>query len=165
MLQLHSKYSTRRMIMRFLSLLLFMCFAMISFASPYVNNAAQLEKIFDDYSFSLNVEWDQEDEQFYDQNTQVILKSIEILILNEGMNKKDFENFIILKIKKPLIVKQIQTRLTFLPEEASPQELAQAFKDIAKEFSSDFYSQGANWNGGVIISTTLALVIVAVLGY
>lgn len=108
-------------------------------ASPLSN----IEKSLDDYQFAMTVEWDQKDQNFYQQKTEKFYKEIQLAI-SEGLTKEEIFKLAEKRMKSKQAVDALKLKMSLLNfSAATPLQLA----DILKSSSSEFYTQGASWNG------------------
>ena len=73
--------------MRFVSLLVAFCFSLNVMAST--GTIQELEKHMDDYQYALSVEWDQQDQAFYDAQTKVFFAKMATLISEGGLSQAE----------------------------------------------------------------------------
>jgi len=145
--------------MRFVSLLVAFCFSLNVMAST--GAVHELERQMDDYHYALTVEWDQKDQQFYDQHTKAFFESMSQLIREQGLSQEEILNLVEKKMNNKAMINAIKLKLSLLKEVKTSDELA----TILKESSGDLYTQGASWNGGVMISSAIWIVAIAAVGY
>lgn len=145
--------------MRIISLLVAFCFSLNVMAST--GTVSELERAMDDYHYSLSVEWDQKDQNFYDSKTKEFFAKLETLIKNEGLTKEQIMSLVERKANGPQVVNALKLKLSLLGKGSSAEELA----GMVKEASRDLYSQGASWNGGVVVPVVIGLLVAAVIGY
>jgi len=120
-----------------------------------------LEKHLDDYHYALSVEWDQKDQSFYQAKTKEFFTNLEKLIKEEGLSSEEMISLAEKKMNNKEAVEALKLRFSLLNKNASVEELTK----IIKESTSDLYSQGASWNGSVILTTSIVLIIAAAVGY
>lgn len=145
--------------MRLVSLLVAFCFSMNVMAST--GSVQELERLMDDYTYTLSVEWDQKDQAFYEAQTKAFFEKMGSLIKENGLSKTEVMKLVELKTKNKAALEALKLKLSVLSKGASTEELVKIVKDSSK----DLYSQGASWNGSVIIPVALGLVIVGVIAY
>lgn len=144
---------------KILSTVLLLCFTLNSFAG--VGGTLKLERLLDDYQYSMTVEWDQKDQEFYDAETQKFFTGMAKLIQEEGLTKGEVLTLVERKLVNKSALEALKLKLTLLSGSESTEELARTLKESSK----DMYSQGANWNGQVVLIAGIGIVIVAVLAY
>lgn len=145
--------------MRIISLLVAFCFSLNVMAST--GTVAELERAMDDYHYSLSVEWDQKDQAFYDAQTKAFFAKLEKLIKENGMSQTEIMNLVEKKANNKAVVDALKLKLMLLSKGASAEEMAAIVRDSAK----DMYSQGASWNGSVVVPVVIGLLVAAVIGY
>lgn len=145
--------------MRIVSLLVAFCFSLNVMAST--GTVAELERAMDDYHYNLSVEWDQKDQKFYDAQTKAFFAKLEKLIKEDGMSQSEIMNLVEKKANNKAVVDALKLKLTLLSKGASAEEMAA----IVRESAKDMYSQGASWNGSVVVPVVIGLLVAAVIGY
>jgi len=145
--------------MRFVSLLLAFCFSMNVMAST--GTIQELERHLDEYHYALSVEWDQKDNEFYEKETNEFFSKLQTLIKEEGLTQEQIMTLAEKKVNNKAVVDALKLKLSLLTNQTSAEELAK----IIKETSKDFYDQGASWNGQVVLTVAIGLIIAGVIGY
>ena len=145
--------------MRIISFLVAFCFSLNVMAST--GTIQELERHMDDYQYALSVEWDQEDQAFYEAQTKAFFEKMGKLINENGLTQDQILKLVETKTKNKQAIEALKLKLSVLAKGASVEELAQ----IVKEYSKDLYSQGASWNGHVVFSVVIGLVVVGALAY
>lgn len=145
--------------MRIISLLVALCFSLNVMAST--GTVSELEKLMDDYHYSLSVEWDQKDQNFYDSKTKEFFQALEVLIKKEGLSREEMLKLVESKANNKAVVDALKLKLSLLSQGSSMEEMAAIVKDSTK----DLYAQGASWNGSVVFPVVIGLVVAAVIGY
>jgi hypothetical protein len=145
--------------MRIVSLLLAICFSMNVMAST--GTIQELERHIDDYHYMMSVEWDQKDNEFYERETNLFFLKLKTMIKEEGLTQEQIMTLAEIKVNNKAVIDTLKLKLSLLSNVSSDDELAK----ILKETSKDFYNQGASWNGQVIVSVAVGLVIVGLIGY
>lgn len=106
---------------------------------------SRIEQSLDEYHYAMTVEWDQKDQKFYDEKTQIFLSAIQTAIA-EGATKEDIYKLAQTKMKSPEALAALKLKMNLLTAQATNSaELA----EILKLSTADFYTQGASWNGDV----------------
>lgn len=144
---------------KLLSFILLLCLNLNAFAG--VGGTLKLERLIDDYQYVVTVEWDQKNQQFYDQETQKFFAGMQKLIQEESLTKAEVLTLMEKKLVSKNTLESLKLKLSLLSKNESSEDLAKALKDSAK----DMYSQGANWNGEVIIPLAIGIVVIAALAY
>jgi hypothetical protein len=140
--------------MKKLSLLLCLLISFNVLASPL----SKIEQSLDEYHYAMTVEWDQKDQKFSDEKTQVFIVAIQTAIA-EGASKEDIYKLAESKMKSSQSLEALKLKMNLLTSQAANSaELA----EILKLNSADFYTQGTSWNGdasNVIMWGALALAV------
>lgn len=144
---------------KIISFFLLICLTTNVFASTGTVQA--LEAHLDEYQYALTVDWDQKDQKFYDTATEAFFQKMQVLITDGHLTKAEVLTMVEKKSANKNAVEALKLKFTLLSMQDSPKALAQAIKDSSKEM----YSQGASWNGEVMIPLGIGLVIIAVLAY
>lgn len=125
--------------MKFLSLLLVFCFT----TNVFAGSVKELEREFNEYQYTMTVEWDQRDSSFQERETSAFFEKVESMIQRDGITKSDIEAFASKKMTNPAAVAALKAKLALIPANASPSELARTLQEQSK----DLYANGANWLG------------------
>lgn len=145
--------------MRLISLLVAFCFSLNVMAAT--GTVQELEKALDDYHYSLSVEWDQKDQTFYDSKTKEFFSKLEKLIKEDGLSKEQMMTVVEKKVVNKNVVEALKLKMSLLGKGSTTEELSL----MIKEASKDMYSQGASWNGEVVYTVVIGLLVAAVIGY
>lgn len=135
--------------MKLIAWLLCLTFTMNVFASSGLN------EVVDDYNYTMTVEWDQVDQDFYNTQTEIFVNKIQGLIAN-GLTQKEVENFVAARISD----KASLEKLALVSKNA---KTTQDVVALLKDHSLNLYQRGANWNGEVVLTiatSTIAAVYV-----
>lgn len=144
--------------MRFVSLLVAFCFSLNVMAST--GTVQELERHMDDYQYALTVEWDQKDKAFYDAQTKIFFDKMNTLVA-AGLSQEEILKMVEAKTKNKVALEALKLKISLLSKNSTPEELAEIVKASAK----DLYSEGASWNGEVVFSVVLGLVVIGALAY
>lgn len=144
--------------MRFVSLLVAFCFSLNVMAST--GTVQELERHMDDYQYALSVEWDQKDQAFYDAQTKNFFEKMSKLVA-AGLTQDEVLKMVEAKTKNKVALEALKLKISLLSKNASAEELAA----IVKESAKDLYSEGASWNGEVVFSVVIGLVVIGALAY
>lgn len=144
--------------MRFVSLLVAFCFSLNVMAST--GTVQELERHMDDYQYALSVEWDQKDQAFYDAQTKNFFEKMSKLVA-AGLTQDEVLKMVEAKTKNKVALEALKLKISLLSKNATAEELAA----IVKESSRDLYSEGASWNGEVVFSVVIGLVVIGALAY
>lgn len=144
--------------MRFVSLLVAFCFSLNVMAST--GTIQELERHMDEYQYALSVEWDQQDQAFYDAQTKIFFEKMSKLV-SAGLTQEEVLKMVEAKTKNKVALEALKLKISLLSKNASAEELA----EIVKQSSKDLYSEGASWNGEVVFSVVFGLVVIGALVY
>lgn len=123
--------------------------------NAYAASNAGLKAAFDELNYSLNVEWDQKNKDFYSAKMSEFSAVVRDLQA-KGLTNAELIDFVKAEVKNEKVARDIQTALTMISiQKMSPNEAAQYMSETMK----NAYSQGASWNG----DATLLLLGVGVL--
>lgn len=142
--------------MKFISMILALTLSMNVFADAVVS----LERSLNDYQYALTVEWDQKDPEFYQIKTKEFFERMTSLIKEEGLSQGEILKFAETKMDKSA-VEALKMKLSLLSKNSSVEELIQAIK----ESSEIFYASGASWNGEILESIAIGLIVAGLIGY
>jgi len=144
--------------MRFISLFVAFCFSLNVMASS--GTIQELERHMDEYQYALSVEWDQKDQAFYDAQTKMFFEKMGKLVA-KGLTQKDVLKMVEAKTKNKVAIDALKLKISLLSKNATAEDLAQ----IVKESAKDLYVEGASWNGEVVFSVVIGLVMISALAY
>lgn len=141
--------------------LFILCFmiSLNSFAAASGNQ--ELIQVFDEYHYSVTVEWDQKDEKKLAELTDGLYKNLDKLTLGKGMNPKNIEALIISRVQNSAAVEAAKLKLRLLGSNPSSAELVKFLKEEGK----NMYAQGSSWNGDATIIAGLAVFWIAIIAY
>lgn len=137
--------------MKILSMMLCFCFTLNVFA------ASNLEEVFNDYQYSMTVEWDQKDQDFKNTQTELFYKKIDSLVAS-GLTSKELMNFVESKVAN-------KAALSAVLAEASAAQSTQEMMTIVNNHSENLYAKGANWNGETVKNVAIISVVSALFLY
>jgi len=127
---------------RFISLFLMFSFLQVHAALP-ISHAKALSSALDRLNYSLTVEWDQKDEDFYKEQ-QLIFKNTLKELRAKGMSNTEMVNLVAKKMKKQNMVKEMTELLSVIKFNQLSTSEAQAYIMASL---NDQYAQGASWIG------------------
>lgn len=145
--------------MRFIALLVCLCFTLNVLAST--ETIQELERSMDEYQYSLSVDWDQKDQAFYEASTKAFFVKMKTLIQDQGLSPEQVLNLVESKTKNKAALEAVKLKLSLLSKNASEEDLIAILKDSSR----DLYTQGASWNGQVVLQYAAASMIVGVVLY
>lgn len=120
----------------------------------------EFEKAFDNYQYSLIVEWDQKDEAFFNAKTNEFNSHLKGAFAN-GLTQEQLLTFLESKIQNKKALEAIKLKASLLPKDLSQEELMIELKDASK----DIYSQGASWNGDTVLAVVFGALFVYMLSF
>lgn len=137
--------------MKMISMLLCFCFSLNVLA------ASNLEEVYNDYQYSMTVEWDQKDQDFRNAKTEEFYKNMDALMAS-GLTTSEMMNFVEKKVSNKKAFEEMKAQAA---QANSTQELAQIFN----QNMNSMYAQGASWNGSNFLPTAVIVVISALFVY
>jgi len=120
-----------------------------------------LKAAFDELNYSLNVEWDQKDQNFYKTKVRVFNESVRDL-MNNGLTHQDYLTFVKTQVKNERVAKDMETALNIIS--INKMTSADASKYMIETMEKS-YSSGASWNGraNVYLSIGVLFIFAAVI--
>lgn len=145
------------MLKKFVTLI--MIFSMFT-AQANVATSQGLKAIFDELTFSLNVEWDQKDKSFYDAQMKKFTEQLKQLQV-AGLSNKDLVEFAKDQVKNEKVAENIEAAMNLIQINKMKPEEARKF---ALDVVAKSYVTGANYSssGTVIVAAVLIVALVAV---
>lgn len=122
--------------------------------SAMANTHDGLKAAFEEFNYSITVEWDQKDASFLNAKKLELSQAIGALEA-EGMTRLELITFAKSQIKDAAVAKSLDAVLDAVAMNTLTAEQAQ---DIMIKAMENSQSSGANWNGTIII-TPIGLVI------
>lgn len=126
----------------------------------HASTSKTLKEVFDDLSYSLNVEWDQKDQNFYDAKIELLKTQVSELKKN-GLSTEDFLNFARTQIKDEKVVRDLTESMNILAYTNMSDKEVVTF--LLKNINPS-YSQGASWDTGVVLSIAIPLIMIIIAG-
>lgn len=152
------------MLRKFTALLMLTSFTHAFAMTPVQETSAlskALEMTFNEMNYSLNVEWDQKDQVYFNNTVDGFEKQIKGL-QDQGLTNKELIEYTLAKVKD----KQIQNDITEISKVINESEMtSDQARDFALEKLSSTQAQGASWAGskkGIKLAIILALIIIIV---
>jgi hypothetical protein len=133
---------------------------LISF-NVMASSLSEFEKHFDEYHYTLTVEWDQRDQTFYQEQTDAFMKKLGVLITEHGLSQAEVLALAEKKMNNSKLLEALKLKMTLMGTNMSAAQLAQTLRETAKEF----YLSGASWNGDVMITSAIVGLFVLAIGY
>lgn len=116
-----------------------------------------LKAAFDELNYSLSVEWDQKDKDFY--TTQMKNFSATIRDLQaKGLTNSQLVDFVKTEVKDQRVARDLETAFNMISINKMSSEDASKYMVETMKRS---YTQGASWNGDVLLYLGVGLLIVA----
>lgn len=152
------------MLRKFTALLMLTSFTHAFAMTPVQETSAlskALDQTFNEMNYSLNVEWDQKDQVYFNNTVDGFENQIKDLQA-QGLTNKELIEYTLAKVKD----KQIQNDITEISKVINETEMtADQARDFALEKLNSTHSQGASWSGskkGIKLAIILALIIIIV---
>lgn len=145
--------------MKFFSLIIALCFTMNVFAST--GSLSVFEGALDDYQYSMIVEWDQKDKVFQQAKTREFIEKMNAMIASGQLSQKDIITVVEKKLKNKTLVDAMKLKVALAGDVGGTEELLKFMNDS----SEDLYSQGASWNGHIMVPVAIVLTAVVALGF
>jgi hypothetical protein len=139
--------------MKLISLLIALCFSLNVLASSGTIEA--FDKAVNDYQYSLNVEWDQNDEAFLNLKTAQFGEEVKKLMEN-GLSQTEILSYLETKIQNKEALEAVKLKIALFNKSMSQEELLKTVKESTK----DFYARGASWNGSTFFGTAIAALLI-----
>ncbi len=119
-----------------------------------------LKLLFDELSYSLNVEWDQKDKAFYDAQMKNFTEELKKLQAN-GLSNEDLIEFAKSQVKNEKVAANIEAALNLIQINKMKPEEARKF---ALDTVAKSYVTGANYSstGVAVVALVLVVALVAV---
>lgn len=136
--------------MKFLSVLILVVFSFSSFAGNGVKS------IVDDLTYSLNVEWDQKDQRFYNDQMELFSKNISLL-KDQGLSNEEILNSILASMKNDEVARDAKEMFRIISAENLTDTDAM---NIITSLRHKSYHQGASWNGNVVMTAAIVAAII-----
>lgn len=150
------------MFKKFTALFLLTAFTQVYAISPVQTSFAiadELNKTFDELNYSLNVEWDQKDSEFFNQSIDGFEKDITAL-QEKGLTGDELVQYTMGKIKD----KQTQNDIAELSKAVSESNMsAEEARAFVLSKLSKTYAQGASWSGGKVGTKVILLLAIVIL--
>lgn len=152
------------MLKKFTALLMLTSFTHAFAMTPVQETSAMakaLEKTFNEMNYSLNVEWDQKDQVYFNNTVDGFESQVKDL-QDQGLTNKELIEFTLAKVKD----KQTQKDIAEISKVISESNMtADQARDFALEKLNSTQSQGASWSGsrmGIKMVVILAIIIIIV---
>jgi len=131
----------------------------LSIFTVHANAASQnsLKTVFDELNYSLSVEWDQKDKDFY--TAQMKKFSSELRELQaKGLTNAQLIEFVKSEVKNEKVARDLETAFNMISiTKMSSEEASNYMVETMKKS----YSAGASWNGEVFLYLGIGVLLVA----
>ncbi len=144
---------------KMISIVLLLCMSLNVMAGTA--GVQKLEKHLNEFQFAMTVEWDQKDQKFKDAKTKEFNAALEKVIREDGVSQLEVMSLLQKKVISKDALNAIQLKLALLGNASSPEALAKSLEGATK----DMYTQGASWNGEVVIPLAIGVIVVAIIAY
>jgi hypothetical protein len=144
---------------KMISIVLLLCLSVNVMAGTA--GVQKLEKHLNEYQYAMTVEWDQKDQKFKDAKTKEFNASLEKVIREDGLSQLEVLSLLEKKLISHQALEAIRLKLALLGNTSSPEALTKALESSTK----DMYTQGASWNGEVVIPLAIGVIVVAIIAY
>lgn len=125
--------------------------------SAHANTQNGLKAAFDEMNYALTVEWDQKDQSFYEGQLKKFTATVREL-QKQGLTNNQMIDFAKSQVKDDRVAKDLETAFTMITiNKMSSEEASKYMMDSMKRS----YSNGASWNGDVLVYLAVGLLIVA----
>jgi hypothetical protein len=132
----------------------------ISMFTVSANAATQtgLKAAFDELNYSLSVEWDQTNKDFYSAQMKKFSSSVNALQA-KGLTNAELVAFVKSEVKDARVAKDLETAFNMIQINKMTSEDASKYM---VETMKKSYSTGASWNGEVFVYLAVAVLIVGI---
>jgi len=114
------------------------------------SQASELKIILDDFTYSMEVEWDQKDQSFSASKRREFLSKLDVLVA-QGLTKND-------------IIDASGVKLDIVMQEIQGQRLTNSNEISEFLLQHREFKKGANWVGDVVIATVFFTPILVMIG-
>ncbi len=140
----------------FLRLITFVLAMSIFTVHADVGSKQSLKAAFDELNYSLTVEWDQKDRNFYDAKVEAFTKIVKEL-QSQGLTNAELVDFVKSNLKDKSLAKDLETAYSLI----SINKLSQAeARKLVMDTTSKAYSKGASWAGETLVYGALIILII-----
>lgn len=129
----------------------------ITFTHANAGTENGLKAAFDELNYSLSVEWDQKDKEFYSQQMKVFSARL-MELQNKGLTRNELVAFVKSEVKDQAVAKDLETAFNMVSINKMNSEDATKYM---VETMKKSYSSGAAWNGEVVVFLAIGVLIIA----
>lgn len=124
----------------------------------HASSVDSLKTAYNELQYALTVEWDQKDQSFKKEHTEIFAKKIQEL-LDQGLSVEELSSFALNQIKSESSRKEIETILSLIKINHLERSKAQ---QLIKNALNKSLSTGTSWNARIsLLDITSIIVIVA----
>lgn len=125
--------------------------------NAYATSQEGLKAAFDELNYSLVVEWDQQDKDFYTNQMKKFMGTVRELQA-KGLTNSQLMEFVKSEVKDQRVARDLETAFNMISiNKMSSEEATKYMVETMKRS----YSAGASWNGDVLLYLGVGLLIVA----
>jgi hypothetical protein len=125
--------------------------------SAHANTQNGLKAAFDEMNYALSVEWDQKDQSFYEGQLKKFTATVREL-QKQGLTNQQMIDFAKSQVNDVKVAKDLETAFSMITINKMSSEEASKYMMESMKRS---YSNGASWNGDVLVYLAVGLLIVA----
>lgn len=137
-----------------ISIMLVLSVSLNSYATPV--HIQELSRIIDNHHYTMSVEWNQIDQDFYEKAYQKSLNEVATYMQKYNLGKEDLLALAKLKGISESDLKNLELKLSLSPAPGNSSEVLR----LATEFGEGTYKKGASWNGLATAATIGAIGII-----
>jgi len=140
------------MLKRFFSLSLILClFSVNSFAA-----SDGLKSAFDELHYALTVEWDQQDQKFYDVQMSTFISSVKEL-QSQDLSRKELVEFVKQSVKEERLAHELDRVFATIQVERLSEDESMR---LAQSAMKNSYQRGASWSGSAVALSSVVTILV-----
>ena len=137
------------------NLMIVFCAFLLVFNQANAASTLSLKSVFDDLNYAVEVEWDQKDQQFL-QDQKDLLQSRLMELKEQGVTIDEMTDFAIASVKDKGLAKDLDVLFDLLKNDQIKESEALNMLKMRKD-------SGASWSGRTGLYVTVPLLIVAVI--
>lgn len=141
--------------MKILSFLLILSLSLNSFAAT--GSLSELERVIDEYQYSVSVEWDQKDQAAFDELNLAFVKSAKQILSQSSLTREEILQLAEKRLGGKKEFEALKLKMNLRKAPTSDEETVA----LVQEISKDFYQKGASWNGNVVLTVGIVVGIIA----
>lgn len=142
--------------MKILSLLLMLTLTLNSFAAT--GSLSELERLIDDYHYTVSVEWDQKDQASYEELNLAFIKSAKQVLAQSSLTQEEILQLAERRLGGRKELEALKLKMNLRKAPTTDEETIA----LVQEISKDFYQKGASWNGDVVLPIAIVAGVIAV---